>query len=143
MMNSSSMADSNWSKDRLMGKNVSFKGVNNISEGEATTLPANGKNADSKEKIDPMLWGRPGHLTEEETEIYVSSCHWHCLLLRLLRESVTMDVAVIVKHMSKLTIIKLFVQFFSSNSKNKWKLVVVISNAPSIVSVKKKVKFGL
>jgi hypothetical protein len=60
------IADSDWSKDRLMGKSVSFKGIGK--DGQAAT-PSTHHN---KEKIDPMLWGRPGHLSEEEADIYVS-----------------------------------------------------------------------
>jgi hypothetical protein len=63
----SSIPDSGWSKDRLMGKSVSFKGVSQ--NGEASTRPSS---SSSKEKIDPMLWGRPGHLTDEEAETFVS-----------------------------------------------------------------------
>jgi hypothetical protein len=79
---SSSIPDSDWSKDRLMGKSVSFKGINNDGEAvtpatttttstssSATTRPS----VTSKEKMNPMLWGRPGHLTEEEVETFVSS----------------------------------------------------------------------
>jgi hypothetical protein len=65
-----------WSKDRLMGKQVSFKGIKGP-EGEATNgnvAPASPKGRKSKVKadvkIDPMLWGQPGHLTEGEVEIY-------------------------------------------------------------------------
>ena len=58
--------DSDWSKDRLMGKSVSFKGIG--SDGQAVT-PAT---PHGKDKIDPMLWGRPGHLSDEEADIYVS-----------------------------------------------------------------------
>jgi len=64
--------DSNWSKDRLMGKSVSFKGAINQDGTTTVTSPAGSKQRhDHKEKIDPMLWGRPGHLSEEEADIYM------------------------------------------------------------------------
>ena len=63
------IADNNWSKEDLMGKSVSFKGM----------PPENGSSPEKRHshvkdmtKIDPMLWGRPGHLTEHEAETYVS-----------------------------------------------------------------------
>jgi hypothetical protein len=62
------IADSDWSKERLMGKSVSFKGIG--SDGQAAT-PATHNHHHSKDKIDPMLWGRPGHLSEEEADIYM------------------------------------------------------------------------
>jgi hypothetical protein len=48
-----------------MGKNVSFKGIGNANGGVVSS-PSH-----SKEKIDPMLWGRPGHLSDEEAETFV------------------------------------------------------------------------
>lgn len=65
-----------WSKDRLMGKQVSFKGIT-PPEGETTNgvvAPASPQRRKTKVKadvkIDVMLWGQPGHLTEEEVEVY-------------------------------------------------------------------------
>jgi hypothetical protein len=51
-----------------MGKSVSFKGM--------TTENGGGGHSHSKDttKIDPMLWGRPGHLNEDEADTYVSCC---------------------------------------------------------------------
>jgi hypothetical protein len=69
-----------WSKDRLMGKQVSFKGITPPEEeatnGDAHAVPSSPKGRKSKvkldTKLDPMLWGQPGHLTEGEVEVYVS-----------------------------------------------------------------------
>jgi len=87
--------NSNWSKDKLMGKSVSFKGLsagssaadsaagitdtdtdtNNNSQKKrlslskrrsATTMPA-----PKDEEIDPALWGRPGHLSESDADTYL------------------------------------------------------------------------
>lgn len=65
-----------WSADRLMGKQVSFKGLENgeTVEGEgALASPRRRKSKIEASKLDPMLWGRPGHLSEEEVEIFVSA----------------------------------------------------------------------
>ncbi len=65
-----------WSADRLMGKQVSFKGMseNGTTHVEdATSSPRRRKSKVDSAKIDPMLWGRPGHLTEEDCQIFVSS----------------------------------------------------------------------
>jgi hypothetical protein len=73
---SSSIPDSDWSKDRLMGKTVSFKGISKegeaISPSAAATTTTRHTTTASKEKMDPMLWGRPGHLTDAEAETFVS-----------------------------------------------------------------------
>lgn len=58
-----------------MGKSVSFKGISQ--EGHAANRPSTASSSSSaangKDKIDPMLWGRPGHLTDVEAETFVSS----------------------------------------------------------------------
>ena len=61
-----------------MGKSVSFKGLPAEEEkpnGDAAP-PRSPRGRKSKAKvdvkIDPMLWGQPGHLTEQEAETYVS-----------------------------------------------------------------------
>lgn len=65
-----------WSADRLMGKQVSFKGLAVDSDNGAdasTDAPASPRRRKSKieaAKLDPMLWGRPGHLTEDEVEVF-------------------------------------------------------------------------
>ena len=81
----SSPLKESWSRERLMGKSVSFKGLeNDQEENEATTgnggdVTAQQKRRRSKKlekgeiKMDPMLWGQPGHLTEEEANVYVST----------------------------------------------------------------------
>ena len=68
-----------WSRDRLTGKSVSFKGVppeSETSNGGSQRGSMSPKKRKSKlkldMKIDPMLWGVPGHLTEEEADVYVS-----------------------------------------------------------------------
>jgi hypothetical protein len=66
-----------WSADRLMGKQVSFKGlpVEAAAAPAALEAPASPRKRKSKievAKLDPMLWGRPGHLSDEECEIFVS-----------------------------------------------------------------------
>ena len=75
---------SNWSKDKLTGKSVSFKGLpvggsdNSGNSGGRTSLL---KRRSSKQAmaatpmedgIHPQLWGRPGHLTDAEADVYVS-----------------------------------------------------------------------
>jgi hypothetical protein len=63
----------NWGRERLMGKSVSFKGMPLAEEaenGKAATSPRRKTKVGAK--LDPMLWGQPGHLTEDETDIYVS-----------------------------------------------------------------------
>lgn len=74
-----------WDTFQLMGKAVSFRGLaqgedEQASNGDvAPTSPKrNGKRASIKKAekdngIDKlMLWGQPGHLTQEEANIYVS-----------------------------------------------------------------------
>jgi hypothetical protein len=67
-----------------MGKQVSFKGMDeNGSTTAAASASATGEDPTGSPrrrkpkvdvaKLDPMLWGRPGHLTEEECQIFVSS----------------------------------------------------------------------
>lgn len=65
-----------WSADRLMGKQVAFKGVGeNGSTGadDAPPSPRRRKPKVDAAKIDPMLWGRPGHLTESDYQVFVSA----------------------------------------------------------------------
>lgn len=74
-----------WSRDRLMGKSVSFKGLseppeegeNGTSSSPTSDKPRRRRSSKKIEKgdvkLDPMLWGQPGHLTEEEADIYVST----------------------------------------------------------------------
>jgi hypothetical protein len=66
-----------WSRDRLMGKSVSFKGIappeENGNGKEPTLSPKQRRKSKVKAGIvDPMLWGQPGHLTEDEVDVYVS-----------------------------------------------------------------------
>ena len=68
-----------WGKERLMGKSVSFKGIapEDLDGGQENGAPEKSKRRRSSMKaadmkIDPMLWGQPGHLTEEEADVYVS-----------------------------------------------------------------------
>jgi hypothetical protein len=70
-----------WSRDRLMGKSVSFKGISagaeNGENGENGDAPPSPRKRKSKvkadvPKLDPMLWGQPGHLSEEDVDVYVS-----------------------------------------------------------------------
>ncbi len=67
-----------WSADRLMGKQVSFKGLATegedgaVASGEAPSSPRRRKSKVEVAKLDPMLWGRPGHLTDSEVEVFVS-----------------------------------------------------------------------
>ena len=63
----------------MTGKHVSFKGMKDLPpEGEENggKAPPSPKKRKSKAKLDmkldPMLWGVPGHLTEEEADVYVS-----------------------------------------------------------------------
>jgi len=80
-----SSPDSNWSRDKLMGKSVSFKGLSaeTANGGESASTGGSSRKLakmGSKKKslakapkddgIDPDLWGRPGHLTEEEANTY-------------------------------------------------------------------------
>lgn len=51
-----------WDKEQLMGKSVSFEGAE----------PVTGKDKKKKDLDQLMLWGQPGHLTEEEADIYVN-----------------------------------------------------------------------
>jgi hypothetical protein len=67
-----------WSRDRLMGKSVSFKGIppEDLSDGangdKQKRRRSSVKAAEKDIKIDPMLWGQPGHLTDTEADTYVS-----------------------------------------------------------------------
>ena len=67
-----------WSKDRLMGKNVSFKGLSAADAAEAFATDVNKPPISPKGrkksivKLNPLVWGQPGHLTEEEADTYVS-----------------------------------------------------------------------
>lgn len=65
--------DNDWTKEDLMGKNVSFKGIAPVAENGGSGSPRKTHSKDTT-KIDPMLWGRPGHLSEGEAETYVSFC---------------------------------------------------------------------
>jgi len=61
------LPDSGWTKEQLTGKHVSFPNNNGGGGGGSGSSPSkSGKN-----KIDPMLWGRPGHLSEEEANTYM------------------------------------------------------------------------
>jgi hypothetical protein len=71
------LGDNDWSREDLMGKNVSFRDAN----GDVGSTPTKSHN---KDKIDPMLWGRPGHLSDEEADTYVSDAVDLQLLLLLL-----------------------------------------------------------
>jgi hypothetical protein len=67
----------NWGRERLMGKSVSFKGMPPAEEAENGKSPSPSPRRKSKvdkdsAKLDPMLWGQPGHLTDEQTDVYVS-----------------------------------------------------------------------
>jgi hypothetical protein len=66
----------NWGRERLMGKSVSFKGMPPAEEAENGKAPPSpkrkSKSGKDSTKLDPMLWGQPGHLTEAETDVYVS-----------------------------------------------------------------------
>ena len=74
-------ADDDWSRDRLTGKQVSFKGLPPQEKEEAaasvTTSPMSSPRRRRKTvsipKMDPMLWGQPGHLTDQEADCYVST----------------------------------------------------------------------
>lgn len=93
----SSCPHSNWSKDKLTGKSVSFKGLpagsvdTSVDIVDATTAAAspggNGRRmsltkrrsnksmtmaAPADEGIDPQLWGRPGHLSDTEADTYLA-----------------------------------------------------------------------
>ena len=57
------LPDSGWTKEQLTGKHVSFP-----NNGGGSSSPSKS----GKDKIDPMLWGRPGHLSEAEADTYVS-----------------------------------------------------------------------
>jgi hypothetical protein len=67
-----------WSRDRLTGKSVSFKGIPAETETNGTSHAPLSPRQKRKSKVkldiklDPMLWGQPGHLTEEEADVYVS-----------------------------------------------------------------------
>lgn len=37
-----------------------------------TSGPMEGKGGEGVVKDDPMLWGRPGHLSQEQADVYVS-----------------------------------------------------------------------
>ena len=72
---------SNWSKDKLTGKSVSFKGLpvgsdSGISGGRTSLLKRRSSKAmvatPMDDGIHPQLWGRPGHLTDAEADVYVS-----------------------------------------------------------------------
>lgn len=87
MTDSAASLPETWSAERLMGKQVSFKGLppaegeNGAAAASASASkplepPASPRKRKGKVeigKIDPMLWGRPGHLSEEECEIFVSA----------------------------------------------------------------------
>ncbi|KAL3931125.1 MAG: hypothetical protein SGARI_004284 [Bacillariaceae sp.] len=66
--------DSDWSRDQLMGKSVSFKGISK--DGSTTAPMQKASHGASKDKIDPMLWGRPGHVIECDTcsDLILPSC---------------------------------------------------------------------
>lgn len=54
-----------WSRDQLVGKEVSIEGIG-----------ANGSTTTQSRKsmaVNPLLWGRPGHLSEDEADIFVST----------------------------------------------------------------------
>lgn len=53
------MVDEQWDKDMLTGK----------------TGPMEGKGGADAVKKDAMLWGRAGHLTEEQADVYVSKLY--------------------------------------------------------------------
>jgi hypothetical protein len=73
-----------WDTFKLMGKAVSFRGLQGVDEqasnGNVSPISpkrssrrASIKKAEKDHGIDKlMLWGQPGHLTQEEANIYVS-----------------------------------------------------------------------
>lgn len=73
-----------WDAAQLMGKYVSFRGLPDCGEtafnGDGPPVSprrfskrASVKKVDKDTGIDKlMLWGQPGHLTQEESDIYVS-----------------------------------------------------------------------
>ena len=74
-----------WDLPQLMGKSVSFPAEAEEANGNGTAdeAPASPRKSFRREKslrapkdtgIDKlMLWGQPGHLTQEEADVYVSS----------------------------------------------------------------------
>ena len=73
-----------WSEERLLGKQVSFKGMPEGGTNGAASLepPVSPRRRKSKATVpgglDPMLWGRPGHLTEAEVAVFVSQNRCCC-----------------------------------------------------------------
>lgn len=77
------MADDGvWTADELMhGKDGAAASLSK----DAPASPTNGskrmslrKLKGSKSKtVDPMDWGMPGHLTQEEVDVFVSCAYWY------------------------------------------------------------------
>jgi hypothetical protein len=65
--------DERWTADELMGKGSLGDGdhpANGVSTSERRKLSF--RIHKHQDKVDPADWGRPGHLTQEEVDVYVS-----------------------------------------------------------------------
>mmetsp|Transcript_22498 Transcript_22498/g.53093 ORF Transcript_22498/g.53093 Transcript_22498/m.53093 type:complete len:461 (-) Transcript_22498:445-1827(-) len=74
----SSCPNSNWTKEQLTGKSVTFD--QGLPEATASKLAVSSPGAQKRQSIakapkdsgiDPALWGRPGHLTDAEADTYL------------------------------------------------------------------------
>lgn len=74
----SSCPNSNWTKEQLTGKSVSFS--QGLPEATASQLAISSPSPPKRKSlikapkdsgIDPALWGRPGHLTDGEADTYL------------------------------------------------------------------------
>ena len=65
-----------WDADMLMGKKPFPEATHGLPTSPSKKRLAFVRRASSKDtnrKVDPGLWGVPGHFTEEETEVFVST----------------------------------------------------------------------
>lgn len=58
-----------WTADELMGNGAPVESKASMTMGERRKSSFRRSN---KDKVEPADWGRPGHLTKDEVDVYVS-----------------------------------------------------------------------
>lgn len=61
-----------WTADELMGNGAPIEKANSGERRRSSSLRALTRGG-NKDKVEPADWGRPGHLTQDEVDVYVSS----------------------------------------------------------------------
>ena len=67
-----------WTADELMGKGSLGDLPSNSQSSPEKRLSFRVRHGKTQDKLDPADWGRPGHLTQEEVDVYVSELFVVC-----------------------------------------------------------------